>query len=281
MVDASQIRDGMEVLGSDGGLVGIVDHVEPTRLKLTRKDAPDGQHHYLPLSSVARIDRHVHLGITAAAALAGAVGVGVGHDPFPPVEGRAVGGPAPRGWLPWVIGAIGLLLLFLLFRSCAHHDAAPAPVAPAALPVEAVKLPNGQTVSLAPDTLNYELQRFLASADPAPRTFTFDKLNFDTGSAAIRADDQPTIDALAQILAAYPKARVKVIGYTDARGAPPANDTLGQERAASVAAALAAKGVDKAWMQAASGGETNPRDTNATAQGRFENRRTELEVVAK
>ena len=44
---------------------------------------------------------------------------------------------------------------------------------------------------------------------------------------------------------------------------------------------LAAKGVDKGRMEAKSGGESNPTDTNATAQGQAENRRTELVVTAK
>ena len=35
-MDASQIREHMEVLGSDGGHVGVVDSIEGERLKLTR-----------------------------------------------------------------------------------------------------------------------------------------------------------------------------------------------------------------------------------------------------
>ncbi|MXP63082.1 DUF2171 domain-containing protein [Roseomonas sp. M0104] len=50
-----QIREHMEVVGSDGQHVGTVDKVEGDRIKLTRKDDPDGSgqhHHYLPVSSV-------------------------------------------------------------------------------------------------------------------------------------------------------------------------------------------------------------------------------------
>lgn len=56
MIDASQIREHMEVVGSCGNHVGVVDHVEGDRIKLTRKDSGDGQHHYLPLSALASVE---------------------------------------------------------------------------------------------------------------------------------------------------------------------------------------------------------------------------------
>ncbi len=288
MVQASDVAKHMEVVGSDGGHVGTVDHVEGDRIKLARKDQRDGDHHFLPISAIARVDDKVHLSSTAAATLAlfagagGAAGVAPGRRAAPPPA-------AKRGILPWILAIVGVILLLLLLRSCfAHKEEAPAAstagsAAPATAPlaVEAVRLPDGTSVNLAPDTLNYELQRYLASSEAAPRTFTFDKLNFDTGSSTLRAQDQPTIDALARILAAYPKTGVKIVGYTDARGATPGNALLGRQRADTVVAALAAKGFDKARAQAASGGESNPVDTNATAQGQFDNRRTEFVVVAK
>ncbi len=50
------IREHMEVVGSDGEHVGTVDHVEGQRLKLTRSDpAAGGEHHYLHLDSVESV----------------------------------------------------------------------------------------------------------------------------------------------------------------------------------------------------------------------------------
>ena len=306
MVQVSDIRGHMEVVGSDDGHVGTVDHIEETgRIKLARADSGDGSHHYLPLSAVARVDDKVRLSLTAAAALALAgdnaaasvAGFPVQPDAadtiVPPIHNRAVpGAPARRNfYLPWIVGVIGLLLLaLLLIRACVPAreksvmvDPAngPAPGATAPLPVEPFKLPNGASVNLPANTLNYAVQRYLASDEPAPRSFTFDKLNFDPASAAIRPEDAANVDALARILQAYPKARVRIVGYTDAKGTAPANDRLGERRAQAVVAALAAKGVDRTRLEAASGGEANPADTNATAQGRFDNRRSELVVTAK
>ncbi len=68
--DPSQIREHMEVVGSDGGHVGTVDKVEGQRIKLTRNDpAAGGEHHYLHLDMVAAVEADtVRLTRTAAQA---------------------------------------------------------------------------------------------------------------------------------------------------------------------------------------------------------------------
>lgn len=72
MADASQIQAHMDVIGSDGEHVGTVDGVEGDRIKLTRKDSPDGQHHYIPLSAVDTADGgEVRLNMSAADAQSG------------------------------------------------------------------------------------------------------------------------------------------------------------------------------------------------------------------
>jgi hypothetical protein len=67
MVQAAQIKEHMEVLGSDGQHVGTVDHVEGSdKIKLTKTDPKaGGKHHFIPLSLVERIDAHVHLNTSA------------------------------------------------------------------------------------------------------------------------------------------------------------------------------------------------------------------------
>ena len=216
------------------------------------------------------------------------------HGTSKVTEVKKKGGLA--GWLPWLIAAlVALLLLFLLARSCSHTNTATetttattttntvssaAPATPA-LPVEQVKLPNGQTVALTPQTLNYDLQRYLASSEPTPRTFTFHDLNFATDSSTLPGDAQATVGALAQILKAYPNAKAQLTGYADSSGSGAHNVQLGAARADAVAQALQAQGVGADRIKTASGGAANPVDTNATSQGRAENRRTELVVLAK
>ena len=66
--DSARIVEHMDVIASDGAKIGTVDHCEgPDRIKLAKTTSPDGQHHYVPLSSVDHVDAHVHLNKTAAA----------------------------------------------------------------------------------------------------------------------------------------------------------------------------------------------------------------------
>jgi hypothetical protein len=68
MVNASEIKDHMEVLGADGKRVGTVDHMEGAdKIKLTKNDpASGGHHHLIPLAWVASIGEQVRLSKSAA-----------------------------------------------------------------------------------------------------------------------------------------------------------------------------------------------------------------------
>lgn len=73
--------------------------------------------------------------------------------------------------------------------------------------------------------------------------------------------------------------RIKLTGFTDDRGNESYNMTLGQKRADIIMNYLLQKGVSKSKIIATSQGENNPIATNQTADGRAENRRTELEII--
>jgi outer membrane protein OmpA-like peptidoglycan-associated protein len=73
--------------------------------------------------------------------------------------------------------------------------------------------------------------------------FDFDNLNFATGTADITPESQAQINNIAAVLRAFPKARIKIGGYTDKTGDESANLTLSKSRAEAVRVALAAAGV--------------------------------------
>jgi hypothetical protein len=65
MVEASQIREHMEVISADDHHVGRVDHVLGTEIELAKMDLQAmGQHHKIPLSWVDYVDDKVHLTLT-------------------------------------------------------------------------------------------------------------------------------------------------------------------------------------------------------------------------
>jgi hypothetical protein len=55
------IKEHMSVIASCGKTVGVVDRVEGSAIKLTKNDGPDGQHHFIPVGWIERVDSHVHL----------------------------------------------------------------------------------------------------------------------------------------------------------------------------------------------------------------------------
>ena len=62
MIHQADIKEHMEVVGSDGKHVGTVDHLAKSGLvKLTKTDAADGKHHLFPVAWVEKIDDKVHL----------------------------------------------------------------------------------------------------------------------------------------------------------------------------------------------------------------------------
>jgi hypothetical protein len=58
----SEIREHMKIIGKDGAHVGTVDRVEGNRIKLTRKDSPEGHkdhHHYIDTKYVGAVEGDV------------------------------------------------------------------------------------------------------------------------------------------------------------------------------------------------------------------------------
>jgi hypothetical protein len=67
MASAAQIKEHMPVMASDGVKIGTVDHMEgQDKIKLTKHDAPDGKHHFIPLALVDHVDQQVHLNKAAS-----------------------------------------------------------------------------------------------------------------------------------------------------------------------------------------------------------------------
>ena len=183
-------------------------------------------------------------------------------------------------WLAWLALLLGLLaLLFFLTRSCSHRDttvAASDTVTNTTAPVAAAPV-----VAAKSATVSQQVGTYLAGTDPAPHTFTFDNLNFDTSKSDIKPEYADELSNLAGIMQKYPNAKARIAGYADARGSEPANQKLGEDRANAVKAALVAKGVVADRLETASGGDKDPVDTNATAGGRAENRRTEFVITSR
>jgi outer membrane protein OmpA-like peptidoglycan-associated protein len=208
----------------------------------------------------------------------------------PDVGGARGGGGGGVGrWLPWALAAAGLLALLLLAERSRQEEPPVAPQETAARPatvatpeaappptprgtLEQITLPGGAVLELRAGTLNHDLARYLASDAPAGRTFTFETLEFRSGSSRLRPEAEATLETLARILAAYPDARVRLEGHTDEVGDAVNNERLSQARAAEAAEVLLGYGLAAERVTATGYGETRPLTTNATRTGRAVNR---------
>jgi OOP family OmpA-OmpF porin len=130
--------------------------------------------------------------------------------------------------------------------------AKPAPAKPAAKPAPAV---TQSKITLQADTL-----------------YDFDK-------STLKPEGKATLDKIARDLSKIKLEVIIAVGNTDSVGTDAYNMALGQRRAQSVKAYLTSKGVDGSRIYTESKGESNPVASNATAEGRAKNRRTDIEVV--
>lgn len=104
--------------------------------------------------------------------------------------------------------------------------------------------------------------------------------HFDTGSATLKADSDPTLDEVAKLLKSDPALRLLVVGHTDVVGKFDDNIELSKRRSASVVAALSQRVPAAASRLTPCGvGYQCPIATNSSEAGRAKNRRVALVKV--
>jgi outer membrane protein OmpA-like peptidoglycan-associated protein len=101
---------------------------------------------------------------------------------------------------------------------------------------------------------------------------------FDTGKYSLKPGAREKLAKVAGILLAYPGLTIEVDGHTDSVGSDEFNQTLSEQRAASVRDYLVQQGVSANAVTAKGFGKTQPIASNDSSAGRLMNRRVELVV---
>lgn len=156
-----------------------------------------------------------------------------------------------------------------------------AALKPAAGGLMALALPTGKTIEIAKEGVESKLIGFLEDATrPIDKGtwFDFDRLSFKTAASDLTPESRAQVEAVAEIMKAFPASQIKIGGYTDNQGDPQMNLKLSDERARRVMSELVSLGIAADRLAAEGYGEQHPLAGNDTAEGRAKNRRTALSV---
>ncbi|HMK04694.1 MAG TPA: OmpA family protein [Ferruginibacter sp.] len=99
---------------------------------------------------------------------------------------------------------------------------------------------------------------------------------FATGSAKLLAKSYTSLNSVVAILKDNPTYKVAIDGHTDDVGKDEMNQTLSDNRAASVKAYIVSKGIEEGRLTSTGYGESKPIADNKTAAGKAKNRRVEM-----
>ncbi len=106
-------------------------------------------------------------------------------------------------------------------------------------------------------------------------------VEFSPGDHRLNASSRASLAELVALLNQHPEVVLQLGGHTDNRGAARDNLALSKRRVMSVVKYLVANGVEGERLKPFGFGESRPVVTNATAEGRAQNRRIEMSVVTQ
>ncbi len=184
--------------------------------------------------------------------------------------------------LPWIL--LGLGLLALLWYLFGRPRPKPVETAPVAVEAPAPQVPEFEEATI---TATIPAGVTPIAADPSMtaemcnarfrQLLTGATIEFDTGASAIRDQDKPLLQALAQTAGRCSTYTITVEGHTDLEGSQATNLPLSRDRALAVANYLVSQGVNPAQLRAIGYGESRPKEAVAGAEQA--NRRIELVVT--
>jgi OOP family OmpA-OmpF porin len=111
------------------------------------------------------------------------------------------------------------------------------------------------------------------------QTLVVRAVDFEFNSLRLTEPARETLDEVGAALRKQPDMQVEIQGYTDSIGTDAYNLHLSQKRAEAVKAYLVSKGLSEASLAAKGNGKADPIASNATKEGRAQNRRVAFAVA--
>lgn len=110
-------------------------------------------------------------------------------------------------------------------------------------------------------------------------TATINNLFFDLGKATLKAESEPELKRILQVMKENVALVIEISGHTDNTGSDEINNKLSLERANAVKENLLKGGIDQSRIRTKGYGKSKPKADNATEEGRQINRRVEIEIL--
>src|SRR5688572_23642713 len=107
-----------------------------------------------------------------------------------------------------------------------------------------------------------------------------DKVLFAVDKADLSSAAESNLNELKDVLTKYPDTNIEIQGHTDSDGSDAHNNKLSNRRASSVASYLREKGVPSSRIVTKGFGETAPKYSNDSEDGKSQNRRVEFLITA-
>ncbi len=104
-------------------------------------------------------------------------------------------------------------------------------------------------------------------------------ITFAVNRAEIRSDFYDVLNSVVSALKEYDQTTVQISGFTDSTGSLALNQRLSEDRANSVRRYLISQQVAAERIDAAGYGPSNAIASNATEEGRAQNRRVEIKLI--
>jgi len=111
------------------------------------------------------------------------------------------------------------------------------------------------------------------------KSFVLTDCNFETGKATLQPESFAVLDELVAYMNRKDDEKIEIQGHTDNVGSAKSNMVLSDARANTVRDYLITKGIDPTRVTAKGYGSTVPVASNKTAEGKAQNRRTEVKIL--
>lgn len=112
------------------------------------------------------------------------------------------------------------------------------------------------------------------------KSFILNKLKYDQGKTIVPSEAKTQLDSLADVMKKSTTMKIEINGYSDNSKAETSDPKTSENRAKAVYDYLVTKGIESTRMSYAGYGQLSPVGDNTTEEGRKQNRRIEIKIIA-